>query len=60
MIQEEIGKSTWTPFSRQETDEEMKEIWDRDRGELTRDWKKRFREGRKARKRKGGGVAEFD
>jgi len=42
-------------FWRQETDEEMKEIWENDKVELTRDWKKRYRDGKKQRKRRGGG-----
>jgi hypothetical protein len=42
-------------FWKQETDEEMKEIWEKDKVELTRDWKKRYRDGKKQRKRRGGG-----
>jgi len=42
-------------FWRQETDEEMKQIWENDKVELTRDWKKRYRDGKKQRKRRGGG-----
>jgi hypothetical protein len=45
-------------FWAQETDEEMRSIWERDRLGLTRDWKRRGREGRKAKRRRGGGHDE--
>ncbi|EIW66485.1 hypothetical protein TREMEDRAFT_65347 [Tremella mesenterica DSM 1558] len=40
-------------FWRQETDAEMEEIWQRDKLDLTREWKTRHRDARKQRKRKG-------
>lgn len=54
-MKEDREKEGYTGFWKQETDEEMKEIWERDKGDLTRDWKKRFRDGKKQRKRRGGG-----
>jgi hypothetical protein len=51
----DVEKEGYTGFWRQETDEEMKEIWEKDKVELTRDWKKRYRDGKKQRKRRGGG-----
>lgn len=53
-MREDPEKEGFQGFWRQETDEEMKEIWERDKVELTRDWKKRYREGRKQKKRRGG------
>jgi hypothetical protein len=54
-MKEDREKEGYTGFWKQETDEEMKEIWERDKGDLTRDWKKRYRDGKKQRKRRGGG-----
>lgn len=54
-MKEDREKDGYTGFWKQETDEEMKEIWERDKGDLTRDWKKRYRDGKKQRKRRGGG-----
>lgn len=48
----EQGQGFW----RTETDENMKSRWDRIRGELTSEWKRRGREARKQRKRRGGGA----
>lgn len=45
-------------FWRDETDEDMKTTWEGKRRELTREWKKRGREGRKAKKRRGGADDE--
>lgn len=45
-------------FWRVQTDEEMRERWDRVRGELTQEWKRRGREARKQRKRRGGGEGD--
>jgi hypothetical protein len=53
-MREDTEQEGYQGFWRQETDEEMKEIWERDKVELTRDWKKRYREGKKQRKRRGG------
>lgn len=59
--EEDTQKEDWTSFWRQETDEEMKAIWEKDRLELTREWKKRHREAKKHRKRRGGnGAEDFD
>lgn len=53
-MREDTEREDYQGFWRQETDEEMKEIWERDKVELTRDWKKRYREGKKQKKRRGG------
>ena len=54
---DEMEKDGWRGFwqAEDETDESMKEIWNRDRGELTKEWKKRHREAKKHRRRRGGG-----
>jgi hypothetical protein len=54
-MKEDTEKEGYVGFWRQETDEEMKAIWENDKVELTRDWKKRYRDGKKQRKRRGGG-----
>jgi hypothetical protein len=54
-MKEDTDKEGYVGFWKQETDEEMKEIWENDKVELTRDWKKRYRDGKKQRKRRGGG-----
>jgi hypothetical protein len=54
-MKEDTEKEGYVGFWKQETDEEMKEIWENDKVELTRDWKKRYRDGKKQRKRRGGG-----
>lgn len=52
---QDTEKDGYVGFWRQETDEDMKEIWEKDKVELTRDWKKRYRDAKKQRKRRGGG-----
>ena len=47
-------------FWAQETDAEMREIWERDKLGLTREWKRRHREAKKHRRRKGGLVDDMD
>ena len=42
-------------FWRRESYQEMKEIWERDKVELTREWKRRHRDAKKQRRRRGGG-----
>ncbi|WVN87178.1 uncharacterized protein L203_102355 [Cryptococcus depauperatus CBS 7841] len=37
-----------------ETDAAMREIWEKEKGELTQGWKRRFREAKKMKRRKGG------
>jgi hypothetical protein len=54
-MKEDTEKEGYVGFWKQETDEEMKNIWENDKVELTRDWKKRYRDGKKQRKRRGGG-----
>jgi len=54
-MKEDTEKDGYVGFWKQETDEEMREIWENDKVELTRDWKKRYRDGKKQRKRRGGG-----
>lgn len=53
---ETMQNEEWRGFWRVEgeTDEMMKDIWNRDRGELTKEWKKRHREAKKHRRRRGG------
>ncbi|KAF9528974.1 hypothetical protein CPB83DRAFT_853538 [Crepidotus variabilis] len=55
---EEHGWSWRDPtvkFWKTETDEEIRKHWEETRGDLTRDWKRRWREAGKVRKRKKGG-----
>jgi hypothetical protein len=54
-MKEDTEKEGYVGFWKQETDEEMKAIWENEKVELTRDWKKRYRDGKKQRKRRGGG-----
>jgi len=42
-------------FFRTETEAEIRARWEEEKGELTRGWKKRWREAGKVRRRKGGG-----
>lgn len=41
-------------FCRTETEEEMRQRWEEQKVELTRDWKRRHREAIKSRRRRGG------
>ena len=43
-------------FWRREDDKEMREIWEKDKLGLTREWKRRHRDAKKQRRRRGGGV----
>jgi hypothetical protein len=43
-------------FFRTETEDIIRERWERERGELTRGWKKRWREAGKMKRRKGGAT----
>lgn len=45
-------------FWKTETDEDIRKQWEETRVDLTRDWKKRWREAGKARKKKKGGEME--
>ena len=48
-------------FFRTETEEGIREKWEKERGELTREWKRRCREAGKVKRRRGGaggGIAE--
>jgi hypothetical protein len=50
-------------FFRTETEEAIQEKWEKGRGELTREWKRRWREAGKVKRRRGGagaGIAEGD
>jgi hypothetical protein len=49
------GGWDWRIFYRTESEAEIRAKWGKDKGELTRMWKKRWREAGKARKRGGGG-----
>lgn len=53
---EAMSQNEWRGFWKGEdqTDEMMKDVWNRDRGELTKEWKKRHREAKKHRRRRGG------
>jgi hypothetical protein len=42
-------------FWRTQTEEDIRKRWDETKVELTRDWKKRWREAGKMKKRRGGG-----
>jgi len=41
-------------FCRTESEDQIRERWDREKGELTREWKRRHREATRARRRRGG------
>lgn len=58
-FEQDLLDPKWQPFWRQETDEDMKAIWQRDKLELTREWKMRHGEAKKHRRRRGG-VDEMD
>ena len=45
-------------FWRKEDDKEMREIWERDKLMLTREWKRRHRDAKKQRRRRGGMMAD--
>ena len=53
---DDVQSEDWRGFHKVEgeNDELMKGLWEKERGELTRDWKKRHREAKKHRKRRGG------
>lgn len=44
----------WRKFCRTETSDEIRQRWEAQKGELTRDWKRRHREAIKSRRRRGG------
>lgn len=48
----------WKSFCRQQTTEEIRQRWEEQKVELTRDWKRRHREAIKSRRRRGGGDGE--
>lgn len=50
--------SDWRKFCRTQTPEEIKQRWEEQKVELTKDWKRRHREAIKSRRRRGGGDAE--
>lgn len=45
----------WRTFCRTQTSEEIRQRWEAEKVELTRDWKRRHREAIKSRRRRGGG-----
>ena len=45
-------------FYRTESEEEIRKKWEEEKGELTRAWKKRYREAGKIRRRRGGGDVD--
>ncbi|PSS31119.1 hypothetical protein PHLCEN_2v2343 [Hermanssonia centrifuga] len=48
----------WRNFCRTQTPEEIKQRWEEQKVELTKDWKRRHREAMKSRRRRGGGDGE--
>ncbi|KAF7790227.1 hypothetical protein EIP86_001179 [Pleurotus ostreatoroseus] len=48
----------WRTFCRTETSEEIRQRWEAEKVELTRDWKRRHREAVKSRRRRGGDDGE--
>jgi hypothetical protein len=52
----------WDPasaaFYRTETEDEIRKRWEESKVELTREWKRRFREAGKVRRRRGGGDGD--
>lgn len=48
----------WRGFCRTQTTEEIKQRWESQKVELTKDWKRRHREAIKSRRRRGGGDGE--
>jgi hypothetical protein len=49
-----IAKGFW----REKTDEDMKSLWEKDRLDLTREWKRRYRDARKQKRRRGGDAEQ--
>ncbi|KAJ4479585.1 hypothetical protein C8J55DRAFT_72550 [Lentinula edodes] len=47
-----------SPFYHHQTPEEIQKRWEENKVELTRGWKKRYREAGKVRRRRGGGVED--
>ncbi|KDR80972.1 hypothetical protein GALMADRAFT_136042 [Galerina marginata CBS 339.88] len=45
-------------FYRTDTEEDIRKRWEENKGELTRDWKRRWREAGKVSRRKRGGVED--
>lgn len=52
----------WDPLSakfyRTQTEDEIRQRWQEQKGELTRDWKRRVRDASKMKRRRGGGDVE--
>ncbi|KAI0091618.1 hypothetical protein BDY19DRAFT_636048 [Irpex rosettiformis] len=48
----------WRTFCRTQSSEEIKQRWESQKVELTKDWKRRHREAIKSRRRRGGGDGE--
>lgn len=48
----------WRGFCRTQTSDEIKQRWEEQKVELTRDWKRRHREAIKSRRRRGGADVE--
>ena len=44
----------WRNFCRTQTTEEIKQKWEEQKAELTKDWKRRYREAIKSKRRRGG------
>ncbi|KAJ7464418.1 hypothetical protein FB451DRAFT_438606, partial [Mycena latifolia] len=56
----DVGKDNgWNAhFCRTETDDEIRAKWESEKGELTREWNRRWREAGKVRRRRGGGDGD--
>ncbi|KAF7370177.1 hypothetical protein MSAN_00648300 [Mycena sanguinolenta] len=56
----DVGKDNgWnTHFHRNETDDEIRAKWEKEKVELTREWNRRWREAGKVRRRRGGGDGD--
>ena len=55
-VAREQGWSWRQSFYRTETDDEIRQRWEEQKGELTRTWKRRHREAVKSMRRRGGAM----
>ena len=60
IFQVDREKEGWKGFWAQESDAEMKEIWQNTKLGLTHEWKRRHREAKKHRRRRGGAGDELE
>ncbi|KAF9264124.1 hypothetical protein L218DRAFT_979746, partial [Marasmius fiardii PR-910] len=52
--------SSSSPFYQSQTEEQIRQRWEENKLELTRGWKKRWREAVKVKRRRGGGTDDVD